>query len=123
MPRTKPIKIQVKPEVIKWAIKTSGWEESELISKLKISKSTYKNWLKGDITIKQLENLANKIKRPLAVFFLPEAPKEKPKPKDYRMLPDEKDKFNKKTILAIRKARYLQGIIQELSINIEEDVE
>ena len=122
MPRTKPIRIQIKPEVIKWAIRTSGWEEFELISKLKISESTYQNWLKGDITVKQLENLANKLKRPLAIFFLPEAPKEKPKPKDYRMLPDKKGKFDKKTILAIRKARYLQGIIQELSINIEDDL-
>ena len=122
MSQTKPIKIQVKPEVIKWAIRNSGWEESELILKLKISESTYQNWLKGNITIKQLENLANKLKRPLAIFFLPEAPKDKPKPKDYRMLPDKKDKFDKKTILAIRKARYLQGIIQELSINIEDDL-
>jgi Zn-dependent peptidase ImmA (M78 family) len=122
MSRIKPIKIQIKPEVIKWAIRTSGWEKSELVSKLKISESVYQNWLNGNITVKQLENLANKLKRPLAIFFLPKAPKEKPKLKDYRMFPDKKDKFNKKTILAIRKARYLQGIIQELSINIEDDL-
>jgi len=122
MPQTKSEKIQVKPEVIKWAISTSGWSETELISKLKISESTYKDWLKGNITIKQLESLADKLKRPLAVFFLPKAPEEKPKPKDYRMLPGKEGKFNKKTILAIRKARYLQGIIQELAINIENDL-
>lgn len=122
MLQTKPVKIQVKPEIIKWAIGTSGWSETELISKLKISESTYNDWLKGYITIKQLESLADKIKRPLAVFFLPKAPEEKPKPKDYRMLPEKEGKFNKKTILAIRKARYLQGIIQELTINIENDL-
>jgi len=38
------------------------------------------------------------------------------------MLPGKEGKFNKKTILAIRKARYLQGIIQELAINIENDL-
>jgi len=122
MGQTKSIKIQVKPEVIKWAISTSGWTETELISKLKISESTFKDWLSGNITIKQLESLADKLKRPLAVFFLPKAPDEKPKPKDYRMLPKKEGKFNKKTILAIRKARYLQGIIQELTINIENDL-
>jgi Zn-dependent peptidase ImmA (M78 family) len=122
MPKTKPVKIQIKPEVIKWAISTSGWDESELISKLNISEAIYKDWLKGNITIKQLEALADKLKRPLAVFFLPKAPEEKPKPKDYRMLPGKEGKFNKKTILAIRKARYLQGIIQELAINIENDL-
>lgn len=122
MPRTKPIKIQVNPEVISWAISTSGWSKTELISKLKISELAYNDWLKGNITIKQLEGLADKLKRPLAVFFLPKAPDEKPKLKDYRMLPEKEDIFNKKTILAIRKARYLQGIIQELAINIENDL-
>lgn len=122
MPPTKSERIQIKPEVVKWAISTSGWDESELISKLNISESTYNEWLKGNITIKQLEALADKLKRPLAVFFLPKAPEEKPKPKDYRMLPGKEGKFNKKTILAIRKARYLQGIIQELAINIENDL-
>ena len=122
MPRTKSEKIQIMPEVIKWAISSSGWDESELISKLHISESTYKDWLKGNINIKQLEHLADKLKRPLAVFFLPKAPEEKPKLKDYRMLSGKEGKFNKKTILAIRKARYLQGIIQELAINIENDL-
>ena len=60
MPPTKPVKIQIKPEVIKWAISTSGWDESELISKLNISEAIYKDWLKGNITIKQLEALADK---------------------------------------------------------------
>src|SRR3989338_3823812 len=118
MPQTKPVKIQIKPEVIKWAIGTSGWEESELISKLNISEAICKDWLKGNITIKQLEALADKLKRPLAAFFLPEPPEEEPKPKDYRMLPEKEGKFNKKTILAIRKARYLQEISNELSLNI-----
>jgi transcriptional regulator with XRE-family HTH domain len=85
MPRNKLIKVKIKPEVIQWAIRTSGWEKSDIISKLRISASTYKKWLEGYITVKQLENLASKLKRPLAIFFLPKAPKEKPNPKDYRM--------------------------------------
>src|SRR3989344_689816 len=122
MLRTKSEKIEINPEVINWAISSSGWDKSELISKLHISEPVYGDWLKGNITITQLENLANKLKRPLAIFLLPKAPEEKPKPKDYRMLPGKYGKFNKKTILAIRKARYLQGIIQELAINIENDL-
>ena len=95
MPLTKPVKIQIKPEVIKWAIGTSGWEESELISKLNISEAICKDWLKGNITIKQLEALADKLKRPLAVFLLPEPPVEDPLPKDYRMLSNKIDKSEK----------------------------
>ena len=95
MPQTKPVKIQIKPEVIKWAISTSGWDESELISKLNISEAIYKDWLKGNITIKQLEALADKLKRPLAVFLLPEPPVEDPLPKDYRMLSNKIDKSEK----------------------------
>ncbi|MBU2589809.1 MAG: ImmA/IrrE family metallo-endopeptidase [Nanoarchaeota archaeon] len=123
MAKTKTFKVKVEPKVLKWALSSSGWEEEELILKLKISKKTYFGWLDGLVepTIKQLENISNKIKRPLASLLLSEAPIEPPKPKDYRMLPDKVDKFDKKTVLAIRKARRLQKLSKELALNINDE--
>ena len=124
MPRTKSFQVDVKPEVLKWAVETAGWERKELVAALKITESVYEGWLSGEIkpTIKQLELLSKKTKRPLAAFFLPKPPKEEPLPKDYRMIPDRIGKFDRKTWLAIRKARYLQEISSELALNINKEV-
>ncbi len=119
MPK-KSITVEVNPDILKWAIGSSGWNEEEIAKRLKLSPNNFNGWLKGDIkpTLKQLEDLAKIVKRPLAVFFLSEPPKEKPLPKDYRMLPEKEGKFDKKTILAIRRARRLQKVSKELSENL-----
>jgi Zn-dependent peptidase ImmA (M78 family) len=119
MPK-KSITVEVKPEILKWVVDSAGWKEEDISKKLKVSRDIFGSWLKGEAnpTLKQLEDLAKIVKRPLAVFFLPQAPKEKPLPKDYRMLPEKAGKFDKKTILAIRRARRLQKISKELSENL-----
>ena len=119
MPR-KSLTIEVKPEILKWVVSSAGWKEEDISKKLKVNQNIFSSWLKGEAnpTLKQLEDLVKIVKRPLAVFFLSEAPKEKPLPKDYRMLPEKAGKFDKKTILAIRRARRLQKISKELSENL-----
>ena len=124
MPRTKSMNIEVELPVIKWAIESSGWSKDDLIKRLKVSSNVQDSWTSGEAkpTLKQLEDLAKTLKRPLAVFFLSEPPKDKPLPKDYRMLPDKEGKFDKKTILAIRRARRLQIINKELSENLSSNL-
>jgi len=119
MPK-KSLSVEVNPSILKWAIGSSGWDEHEIVTKLKLSPNIFGGWLRGETkpTLKQLEDLAKTVKRPLAVFFLSESPKEKPLPKDYRMLPEKEGKFDKKTILAIRRARRLQKVSKELSENL-----
>lgn len=116
----KTFTVDTNPKVVQWAVSTAGWEKKELVKALGIRENVYDGWLDGSIkpTIKQLEKLASKTKRPIASFFLTEQPQEEPKPKDYRMLPDKEGEFEKKTIFAIRKSRYLQEISNELSLNI-----
>ncbi len=117
---TKSFEVEVNPKMINWAIETSGWNVKELAGKLKTSEEVIESWLLGSKkpTLRQLEVLAKVVKRPLAAFFLPEPPKEKPLPKDYRMLPGKKGVFHKKTILAIRTARRLQKIAKDLLDNL-----
>jgi len=119
MPQKK-LTVEVKPEILKWVIGSSGWNEEEITKKLKISQNILNSWLTRETkpTLRQVEDLAKIVKRPLTVFFLSEVPKEKPLPKDYRMLPEKEGKFDKKTILAIRRARRLQKISKELSENL-----
>ena len=118
--RAKTFEVEVNPEIIKWAIETSGWTAEELSKRLKVSEESIKTWLIGEKnpTLRQLENLAKYVKRPLSVFFLPTPPREKPLPRDYRMLPKKEGTFSRETILAIRLARRLQKIAKSLLENL-----
>jgi len=115
-------KVDVDSNLINWAIDSAGWNREELFSKLNIGKKTFEEIAegKGKLTLKQLEYLSNKTRRPIAAFFLPIPPIEKPLPTDYRMIPEREGKFDKKTIFAIRKARTLQELSKELSANVNE---
>jgi Zn-dependent peptidase ImmA (M78 family) len=125
MARVNELIIDVEPKVLKWVIDTSGWSNDGIIKKMKIEQSILDGWLKGEIkpTLKQLEDLSIIVKRPLATFFLSKPLEEKPLPKDYRMLPKKEGIFDKKTILAIRRARRVQKISKELSENIDSILE
>ena len=124
MAKTDTFKVEINPKLLKWAFDSAGWKKEELIKALGISEKVFDGWLSGSVspTIKQLEDISKKTKRPLASFFLPKPPVEAPTPKDYRSLPDKKDVFDRKTLFAIRKARYLQEISNELSLNINKNI-
>lgn len=115
MPRQMSL-VKVKPDVLKWTIDSSGWEDEELAKKLRVSSQTLDDWKTKSvgIEIKKLEKLSECVKRPLALFFL-QAPPDEPKLADYRKLPkDERIKLTKTTVTAIRNARYLQSVAHEL---------
>ena len=113
------IKTDANFKIIEWAIKSSGWETDELLEKAEISKNVYERWAEklDTPTLKQLKIISEKTKRPLAIFFSDKIPEEKPNPKDFRLNPKQKGKFDKKTIFEIRKARKLQGILKDFGEN------
>jgi hypothetical protein len=69
---------------------------------------------KRPIRLKTLERLASYLKRPLAVFFLSEPPREIPLETSFRILPREPQSFSKDLRLAIRRVRRWQSITNEL---------
>jgi Zn-dependent peptidase ImmA (M78 family) len=88
---------------------------------LNLDRETFTNWETGrDMpTAVQLEKLADIYKRPLAVFFLPEPPRELPLPKDFRTLPkDRETPLSPDTRLAVRRARRLQSLAKSLSASL-----
>ena len=120
MPRKESINVDVEPSVLHWIIDSSGWTNEEIAKRLNTNIQNIRNILSGQKkpTFRQLKELSLIFKRPIAAFLLPKPRAEKPKPKDYRMLPDRVDKFDKKTLLVLRKARRLQELSRELSKNI-----
>lgn len=119
-PMAKSMKVEVNPLVFKWLRVSSGWSVEEVSKRLKTSVDRIESIEGGkqQPTLRQLNELSIAFKRPIASFLLPKPLKEPSLPKDYRMLPAIKDRFDKKTLYVIRKARNLQTISNELSANI-----
>jgi Zn-dependent peptidase ImmA (M78 family) len=119
----KSMEVDIVPKILSWARESIGLSEAEVAKRLKTNESIVKKWELGDKkpTLIQLEKLAKTVyKRPLAAFFLPVPPKELPLPKDFRSIPTEERKpFSLKTLLAIRRARRLQTLTEELTKGLE----
>ena len=115
MPRQKTT-VMINPDIMKWAIDNSGFDIGDIANELKVTDKTVNDWKtkNQEINIKKLEDLAVYIKRPLAVFFLKTPPQES-KLVDYRKLSRQQTvKLSPKSIISIRRARYLQSRALEL---------
>ena len=68
----------INPTIIKWARERSGYTLQEVAKSLNRDVATISNWESGAAapTYVQLEKLADKYKRPIAMFFFPEPPHE-----------------------------------------------
>lgn len=117
MSATLPIKIS--SSVLVWARTSMGYSIDETAEKMNVKPEKIKSWEKGiaSPTYTQLENLAYKVfKRPLAVFFRSEPPKEEPIEKDFRNLTtSEITHLSTEMRLVLRKAKRLQNLVRELN--------
>ena len=77
-------KAYITPTVLKWARKSAKIAEETAARKVAVTKEKIKEWENGESqpTIKQAQTLAKVYKRPFAVFFLPDIPK------DFQLLND-----------------------------------
>ena len=112
------LKAPVNPEVLKWARESANLTIDEVKIKVKKSSDVIKAWEKGldSPSYAQLEKLAYSVyKRPIAVFFFPNPPKEDDTKKSFRTLPESE--FNRlpfSLVRQIRKARVKQDNLYEL---------
>ncbi len=75
-------RVEVKPELIRWARERSGLTESDLTERF----PKFESWERGEIqpTLKQLEAYAKRTLTPFGYFFLPKPPEEKLPIPDFR---------------------------------------
>ena len=108
--------IQINPDVLRWVREGSGWEIEELSMKTRINSESILKWEASSTAVKvsDLRKISEMINRPLSVLLLPEPPKEKVLT-DYRKIYGHvRKKLSKKTLAAIRNARYVQSNASEL---------
>lgn len=80
--------IDIKPELVRWAVKRSGIPDGDLIA----SFPKLDAWQRGEAvpTIRQVQNLAQKTMTPLGYFFLDKPPDESLPVRDFRTVGDRK---------------------------------
>ena len=68
----------INPDILKWARERSGYTVEAIAAFLKKDASIVNDWESGEraLTYVQLEKLADKYKRPIAILFFPEPPEE-----------------------------------------------
>lgn len=116
------VRARVKPELIRWAREDAGLSVADAAKKAGTSVSRIEHWEAGTAqpTIRQLRLLANAVKRPLAVFYLPEAPKRFQAMHDYRRMPgDPMAEGSPGLRLAIRAAITRREVALELAEGLE----
>ncbi len=109
-------KVDITPSVLRWAREESGYSSDELAIALDIEPANYIDWeTKGEnIPLSKLKEIANKLKRQVAVFFLPQAPESMVRPKDFRNVNTTDAKYSKEIMYVLRQVNYFREIMVEL---------
>ena len=114
MPRARP---PVNPEVLKWALEESGYSPGELAAHLKIDESIVAGWVEGADrpTQGQFTQLAEKLRRPKSIFFLPEPPEASGLPPQLRRAVGRtRRQLSAPELLWVRRARRMQRLMSLL---------
>ena len=113
MPRVEAL---VTPSVIKWAREQAKMSIDEAARKIKRSPADIQAWENGTLrpSIAQARKASEVYRRPLAVFYLPEPPKDFRTLRDFRTLPNNNlREYSSELALLIRTAEYRQEWTRE----------
>jgi Zn-dependent peptidase ImmA (M78 family)/DNA-binding XRE family transcriptional regulator len=114
----------ITPEVLTWARETVGFSEDDLAAKLKVEVDAVHAWERGSErpSIAKLKQIANILKRPLAVFYLPTKPQDMRPPKDFRgLIPGHAGTFSPQLSVELRLAEARREDALALLEELEEE--
>jgi len=107
----------INPEILKWARERSGYSVEAAAKVLSKENSFIIECESGDrpLTYVQLEKLADKYKRPIALFFLPNLPEEPKLEEKLALRSTDVKKLNPRTLFLFRQAYSRQLSLMELN--------
>lgn len=117
-------KAYITPNVLKWARESARMTEETAAAKVSVKVDRLKEWEAGTIqpTIKQAQTLAKAYKRPFALFFLPEIPRDFQPLQDFRK--SDSKSLTTSSIFIIREIQQKQAWISDVySENQEEKLD
>lgn len=108
-------KAYITPNVLKWARESARITEEAAASKVAVTIDKIKEWEDGisQPTIRQAQNLAKAYKRPFALFFLPDIPRDFQPLQDFRK--KDSKAFGTASIFIIREIQQKQTWISEVN--------
>ena len=110
----------INPDIIKWARERSGYTVEAIATALKKDVSIINNWESGErgLTYVQLEALADKYKRPIAIFFFPEPPEEQNIAENLALRSSDNEHLEPRIHILLRQAYARQLSLMELNLNM-----
>jgi Zn-dependent peptidase ImmA (M78 family) len=120
---TRSNSVPITPTVLRWAVKESGYSTSEVAQAADVGVDEMTKWFRGRAqpTLGQARAVANKLKRPMATFLLPQPPEVGPPKVEFRRpTKSGRRQLNPDERLRLREAGRLQSlfawIAEELGI-------
>ena len=110
----------INPTIVRWARERSGYTLQEVAKSLNRDVATISNWESGAAapTYIQLEKLADKYKRPVAMFFFPEPPHETDFVGQLALRSSEIEQLDPSIRILLRQARARQLSLMELNMGV-----
>lgn len=110
----------INPDIVRWARERSGYTLQEVAKSLKKDVETISNWESGAAapTYVQLETLADKYRRPVAMFFFPEPPQEPDFVGQLALRSSEIEQLDPSIRILLRQARARQLSLMELNMGV-----
>ena len=108
----------INPAIVKWAREQSGYSVQEIASVFSKDISIINEWESGAraLTYTQLETLADKYKRSIVIFFLPNIPEEPNIAENLSLRSSDIKKLKPKTLTLFRQAFSRQISLMELNL-------
>lgn len=115
----------VKPALLRWARETSGLAQHEAARKIGVRTERLADWEAGGArpTVGQLRSAAGVYQRPLAAFFLAEAPARPAPLHDFRRLPaGARSQASSGLLLQMRRARRRRAVALRLLADLGREI-
>jgi len=110
--------IEVNPVTLEWARTSAGFSYEDIARCLGVATIEVTTWARTtqpiSLRVRQLEDLADCLRRPLAAFLLATPPSEPKLPQDFRRSHHQNIPLSSDLRFAIRRARRLQRIAREI---------
>ena len=108
----------INPDIIKWARERSGYTVEAIAAFLNKKVSIVNDWELGEraLTYVQLETLADKYKRPIAIFFFPDPPEEQNIAENPTLRSSDYDQLDPRIHILLRQAYARQISLMELNL-------